>query len=82
MIIMNKDIITIYDENNKPKDYKLLMVIDKEEKCIIYTDIDNMNIKKDIYAIKIKDFKNKEVIPITDNELNIIEKDYQKIINK
>ena len=78
---MNKDIITLYDENDSPKEYKLLMVIDKEFKYIIYTDIDNQNIKKNLYAIKIKDYSDKETIPIDENEWNMIENQYKKIIN-
>ena len=81
MVKMNKDIITLYDENDSPKEYKLLMVIDKEFKYIIYTDIDNQNIKKNLYAIKIKDYSDKETIPIDENEWNMIENQYKKIIN-
>ena len=79
---MNKDIITLLDEGNKPTDYKLLMVIDKEYKYIIYTDIDNQDIKKDLYVIKTKELKdNEESISITIDEWNMIEKTFNKLIN-
>lgn len=79
---MNKDIITLLDEDNKPTDYKLLMVIDKEYKYIIYTDIDNQDIKKDLYVIKTKELKdNEESISITIDEWNMIEKTFNKLIN-
>ncbi len=78
---MKNDIITLYDENNNPKEYKLLMVIDKEYKYIIYTDINNYNIKQYIHAVKIKDYNDKETITLTDNEITMIEKHYQEIVN-
>lgn len=79
---MNKDIITLLDEDNKPTDYKLLMVIDKEYKYIIYTDIDNQDIKKDLYVIKTKELKdNEESISINDDEWKMIEKTFNKLIN-
>ena len=74
---MNKDIITLM-ENNKEKDYQLLLTIN--DKYIIYSDLDNISINKNIYVIKVDD--NKNIIPITDNELNEVEQEYQKIINK
>ena len=63
---MNNDLITLYDSNNQKKDYKLLLVIDNEYKYVIYTDIDNTDINKNLYAIKIKEFNNnEETIPIS-----------------
>lgn len=77
---MSKDIITIYDDNG-PKEYKLLMIIDQEYKYIIYTDLDNLDIKKDLYAIKVKELNSNEVFPITSNEWDMIKKTYNKLVN-
>ena len=80
---MNNDLITLYDSNNQKKDYKLLLVIDNEYKYVIYTDIDNTDINKNLYAIKIKEFNNnEETIPIDDNELLMIENKLKELIDK
>lgn len=80
---MNNDLITLYDSNNQKKDYKLLLVIDKEYKYVIYTDIDNTDINSNLYAIKIKEFNNnEETIPIDDNELIMIETKLKELIDK
>lgn len=79
---MNKDILTIYDNEGNTKDYKLLLVIDKEFKYLIYTDLDNINIKKNLYAVKIKDLnRSADTLPIDDNEWEMIEEAYKKLIN-
>ncbi len=80
---MNNDLITLYDSNNQKKDYKLLLVIDNEYKYVIYTDIDNTDINKNLYAIKIKEFNNnEETIPISDTEWEMIENELKKLINR
>ncbi len=79
---MDEDIITLYDDNNQSTDYKLLLVIDKNYQYLIYTDLDNMDISKNLYAIKINNLKsNEEAIPITEEEWNMIENTYQKLIS-
>lgn len=78
---MNKDIITIYDNDNLPKEYKLLMVIDNEFKYIVYTDTENDNLNKNIFVTKIQDFNSNETLSITDDELNMVNNKYQEIIN-
>ena len=79
---MNEDIITIYDDNSQ-KDYKVLFVIEKEYKYIVYTDIDNNDLNKELYAIKVKDLINDESpIPITEDEWTMIETEYKKLINE
>ncbi len=78
---MNNDIITVYDINGMAKTYKMLLVIKKEYQYIVYTDINNDNIKENLYAIKINDLDDKETLPINDEEWQMIEKEYQKIIN-
>jgi len=79
---MNNDILTVYDDNQK-KDYKLLFVINQEYQYIIYTDLDNDDLTKNLYAIKVKSLKdNSNTIPITNEEWLIIEKTYNKLINK
>ena len=79
---MNRDTITLYDEDNQQKDYKLLLVINNEFKYVIYTNIENTDINKDLYVIKIKEFKNnEETIEISDSELEMIENEFKKLIN-
>lgn len=78
---MNKDIITLYDENNQKKEYKLLLVIDKEFKYLVYTDSENNDISKNLYAVKIKELKsNEEILPINDDEWEMIETKYKELI--
>ena len=79
---MNKDLVTITNENNEKHDYKLLMVIDKDFKYLIYTDLDNPDYKKNLFAVKVKSINNnEETIPITDSEWEMIENEYKKIVN-
>ena len=79
---MNDDIITLYDSNNQKYEYKLLMVLDKEYKYLIYTNIGNNDIKTDLHAIKIKELNNnEEIIPLTNEEWTMIENEYQNLIN-
>ena len=81
-MLMNRDILTIYDDKQK-KDYKLLFVIHQEYNYIIYTDLDNNDLTKDLYAIKVKSLNNNSnTIPITDEEWLMIENKYNKLINK
>ena len=78
---MNKDIITIYDDNNQKKDYKLLLVINNEYKYLIYTNIYNMDFRKDLYVVKTKSLtKSEDTIPINDEEWKMIEKTYSELI--
>ena len=82
MMLMNDDIITLYDSNNQKYEYKLLMVLDKEYKYLIYTNIGNNDIKTDLHAIKIKELNNnEEIIPLTNEEWTMIENEYQNLIN-
>ncbi len=75
------NILTLYDHNQKI-DYKMLFVLDKEFKYIIYTDLDNMDLNK-LYAIKVKALNNnEETIPITDEEWTMIETEFNKFIKK
>lgn len=77
-----KDLITIYNKANEPKDYKVLAIIDKEYKYIIYTDIENNAIDKNLYAVKTKSLDSmNETFPISEDEWQMIEKEYQKIIS-
>ncbi len=79
---MDNDIITLYDNNNQKHEYKLLLVLNKEFKYLIYTNIENNDIKKDLYVIKIKALNTREdTIPITDEEWKMIENEYQNLIN-
>ena len=76
-----EDRITLMNNNNQEKDYKLLAIIDKEYKYLIYTNLSNTNMKKNLYAVKVKELtNNSETIPITDDEWNMINKEYMSII--
>ena len=76
------DIITLYDENNQKQDYKLLLILDKDFKYLIYTNINNNDVKNDLYAIKLKTLNNNETsIPITNDEWTMIEKESLNLIN-
>lgn len=75
------DIIKIYDENNNPKEYKVLLIIDSEYKYIIYTDPSQKEIDKGLMVAKVKSLENvNETIPIRDDEWKMIEKEYQKLL--
>ena len=77
---MNKNIITIYDSENIEK-YKILLVIKKDYNYIIYTDINNDSIKKNLYVVKTLDFNNLTPITINDDEWQMINSEYNKLIN-
>ena len=80
MIIM-EDKITLINENNEQKDYKLLAIIDIDYQYIIYTDLDNNDFKHNLYAIKVKDINlDNNILPISDEEWNIINNEYMSII--
>ena len=76
---MNKDIITIYDNDNNKKEYKMLFIIEKEYKYIIYTDLENNNLFKKLYAVKIN--KDNNTLEINNDEWQMIENEYQKLLN-
>ena len=77
-----EDIITLTNENNEEKDYKLLFVINKEYQYLIYTDLYNTDYKSHLYAIKTRDLDtDEEILPISDSEWDMIEKTYNKLIN-
>ena len=78
---MKNDIITIYT-NNQRKDYHLLMILDKEYKYVIYTDIENKDLDKNLYVAKVKSIdKLDETMPISDDEWSMIEEEYHKILS-
>ena len=75
------DIITLYDENNNKKDYKVLLVINDEYKYIIYTDIDNKDLRNNLMVAKVKSLDNlSETLPINQDEWKYIENKYKEII--
>ena len=75
------DIITLYDENNNKKDYKVLLVINDEYKYIIYTDIDNKDLRNNLMVAKVKSLDNlSETLQITQDEWKYIENKYKEII--
>ena len=77
---MNENIITIYDENNIAKDYKILLVFENNYKYIIYTNLNNYNIRKNLYAIKLNSLDSNETIFINDSEWEMLEKEYNNLI--
>ena len=78
---MKENIITIYNDDNSINNYKVLLIIEKDYYYIIYTDINNHNLTHNLYAIKTKSLDSKEVIPISDLEWKMIEKEFKKLIN-
>ena len=77
---MNENILTVYDTNNNAKDYKILLVIEKDYKYIIYTNLNNYNIKKDLYAIKLNSLEETEPIYINDSEWEMLIKEYNNLV--
>ena len=80
MIKMGENILTIYDENDNVKDYKILLVIENDYKYIIYTDLNNYNIKKNLYAIKLNSLESNETLFINNSEWKMLEKEYNNLI--
>ena len=75
------DRITLYDENDNKKEYKVLLIIDEEYKYIIYTDLENNDIRENLMVAKVKSLDNLEkTLPITPDEWQMIEDKYKKII--
>ena len=82
MIDMSENIIKIYDTNNNYKDYKVLLTIEKDYFYVIYTDLENNNIKENLYAIKLKSLDSNDTIPIDDLEWQIIEEEYNNLLKE
>ncbi len=75
------DKIKIYDKDNNLKEYKVLLIIDLDYKYIIYTNINNNNLEKDLLVAKVKSLDDiNETLEISDEEWKMIEERYQKII--
>lgn len=79
---MNENIITIYDNENNKKDYKILLIIEKEYYYIIYTDLKNTNIKKNLNVVKVSSLDKLDIIPMNNNDWKIVEKEYKNLINE
>ncbi len=78
---MKDDLITIY-KDGKEIEYKLLMIIDKEYKYIIYTDKDNNELDKNLYVAKVNSIDEiDETLPLSDDEWVMVENEYKKVIN-
>ena len=80
MIKMNDNIITVYDKNNNQKQYKILLVIEKDYYYIIFTNLNNYNIKENLYAVKLKCLNDTSPLLINDNEWLILEQEYLNLI--
>ena len=81
MINMKENIITIYDSDNNINKYKILLIIKKDYLYIIYTDMDNYNLKNNLYAVKTKSLESNEVIPINEDEWQMIEEKFKNSIS-
>ena len=79
---MNENIITIYDNENNKKDYKILLIIEKEYYYIIYTDLKNTNIKKNLNVVKVSSLDKLDIIPMNNNDWKIVETEYKNLINE
>ena len=79
---MNENVITIYDNENNKKDYKILLIIEKEYYYIIYTDLKNTNIKKNLNVVKVSSLDKLDIIPMNNNDWKIVEKEYKNLINE
>ena len=77
-----EDIIKIIN-NNEEKEYILLAIFTINGKqYIVYKDIDNDSINKNLLASRVDEFKsNMKLFPLTDEEWNTVEEEYKKIIN-
>ena len=78
------DIIKIINDDNEEKEYVLLATfIDSGKQYIIYKDINNNSIDKDIMASRIDEFKvDMKLFPLSNEEWDMIIDKYKKIINK
>ena len=79
---MNENIITIYDNENNKKDYKILLIIEKEYYYIIYTDLKNTNIKNNLNVVKVSSLDKLDIIPMNNNDWKIVETEYKNLINE
>lgn len=79
---MNENIITVYDNQNNKRQYKILLIVEKEYYYIIYTDLENNNIKKDLFAVKVSSLNNLNTIPLNDDEWHMLENEYRNLINE
>ena len=79
---MRNELITIQNANGEKKEYKILAVIDKDYKYIVYTDTENIDYKSNLYVAKVKRIdKIEETLNISDDEWIMIEKEYKKIVD-
>ena len=78
--MMNENIIKIYDNNDFEKEYKILLVIEKDYYYIVYTDLNNYSIKKDLSVIKVDSLEHGNIITMDDNDWKMIEQEYNNLI--
>ena len=77
---MKNDIITVYEDEKKVL-YKLLLVIEKDYKYIVYTKIDNNIIDNDLFVAKVNKLDDiNETLSISEEEWDMIEKEYNKLL--
>ncbi len=77
------DELSIIRQNGQRDEYKLLCIIEKDYKYIIYTNKDNVNIKENLYVAKTK-YANylEEILPMDDNDWEIVNQEYLSLLEK
>ena len=75
------DLLTIIRKNGTKDEYKLLCIIEKEYKYIIYTDKENTNVKENLYVAKTR-YANylEEILPMEDNDWDIVNDEYLNLL--
>lgn len=73
-----QDRITVYDKDNNSRECSVLAII--LNKYIVYTDIDNNNLKHNLYVNKFKKFDmNITLMPLDNIDWIIVEKAYKEM---
>lgn len=76
------DIIKIIDDNNEEKEYILLAIFTlSNSQYIVYKDVNNNSINDNLLASRVEEFEsNMNLYPLNDEEWDMIEEEYKKII--
>ena len=81
MILMN-DLLNIYRKNGSRDEYKLLCIIKRDYNYVLYTNFNNTYVKENIYVAKTKNASYlEEILPMDENDWNIVEEEYIKLLN-
>ena len=75
------DVLNIYRKNGQKDEYKLLCIIEKDFKYVIYTNKENNNIKENLYVAKTQKANYlDEIIPMNDYDWELINKEYLNLL--